>query len=122
MKSWGGPGIGVSVLPPSTLTDIVCIPLKSIVQSEMSQNLRKRSHFNKKCSILFTAITTTIFHSGTCYLGEWQVLESTQSRIDEGRGGGQVVSVLAFYSDKSSSNPAKAYSFFCKICVWKELK
>ena len=34
-----------------------------------------------------------------------------------GRGGGQVVSVLAFYSDDPSSNPADVYSFFCKICV-----
>ena len=30
-----------------------------------------------------------------------------------GRGGGQVVSVLAFYSDDPSSNPADAYGFFC---------
>ena len=37
-----------------------------------------------------------------------------------GRGGGQVVSVLAFASDDPSSNPANVYSFFCKICVWKE--
>ena len=29
----------------------------------------------------------------------------------EGRGGGQVVSVLAFYSDDLSSNPADTYSF-----------
>ena len=29
-----------------------------------------------------------------------------------GRGGGQVVSVLAFYSDDPSSNPADDYSFF----------
>ena len=28
-----------------------------------------------------------------------------------GRGGGQVVSVLAFYSNDPSSNPADAYSF-----------
>ena len=28
-----------------------------------------------------------------------------------GRGGGQVVSVLAFYSDDPSSNPAEACSF-----------
>ena len=34
-----------------------------------------------------------------------------------GRGGGQVVSVLAFYSNDPSSNPADAYSFFCRICV-----
>ena len=29
-----------------------------------------------------------------------------------GRGGGQVVSVLAIYSNDLSSNPAEAYSFF----------
>ena len=28
------------------------------------------------------------------------------------RGGGQVVSVIAFYSDDPSSNPADIYSFF----------
>ena len=39
-----------------------------------------------------------------------------------GRGGGQVVSVLDFYSDDPSSNPADVHSFFCKICVWKEQK
>ena len=35
-----------------------------------------------------------------------------------GRGGGQVVSMLDFYSDDPSSNPADVYSFFCKICVF----
>ena len=39
-----------------------------------------------------------------------------------GRGGGRVVSVLAFYSDDPSSNPTEAYGFFCKIWVWKERK
>ena len=39
-----------------------------------------------------------------------------------GRGGGQVVSVLAFYSIDPSSNPADVYSFFCKICIWKKQK
>ena len=34
-----------------------------------------------------------------------------------GRGGGQVVSVLAFHSDNLSSNPAEVCSFFCKICA-----
>ena len=29
-----------------------------------------------------------------------------------GRGGGQVVSVLAFHSNNPSLNPAEAYSFF----------
>ena len=37
----------------------------------------------------------------------------------EGRGCGQVVSVLAFYSDDPSSNPAEAYSFSCKIVFEK---
>ena len=31
--------------------------------------------------------------------------------------GGQVVSMLAFYSDNPSLNPADVFSFFCKICV-----
>ena len=30
---------------------------------------------------------------------------------------GQAVSVLAFQSNNPSSNPAEAYSLFCKICV-----
>ena len=36
-----------------------------------------------------------------------------------GRGGGQVVSVLAFYSDDPSSNPADAYSFSVQIVFEK---
>ena len=36
-----------------------------------------------------------------------------------GRGGGQVVSVLAFNSNDPSSNPAEAYSFFCNIVFEK---
>ena len=39
-----------------------------------------------------------------------------------GGGGGQVVSMQATYSDDPSSNPADAYSFLCKICIWKEQK
>ena len=31
------------------------------------------------------------------------------------RGGGQVVSMLAFYSNDLSSNPADVNSFFCKF-------
>ena len=34
-----------------------------------------------------------------------------------GRGGGIVVSVLAFNSEDPSLNPAHANSFFSKICV-----
>ena len=39
-----------------------------------------------------------------------------------GRGCGQMVSMFAFYSDDTSSSPAKAYSFLCKFCVWKKRK
>ena len=35
--------------------------------------------------------------------------------------GGQVVSVLAFYSDNHSSNPAAAYSFSVKLCLKERL-
>ena len=38
-----------------------------------------------------------------------------------GRGGGQVVSVLAFYSDDLSSNPAEVCSFSVKL-LWKRTK
>ena len=34
-----------------------------------------------------------------------------------GRGGGEVVSVLAFYSDDPSSNPAKVYKFSVKLLL-----
>ena len=38
-----------------------------------------------------------------------------------GRGGGQVVSVLALYFDNPSANPAEAFSFFCStVCEKKE--
>ena len=36
-----------------------------------------------------------------------------------GSGGGQVVSVLAFYSNDPISNPAKAYSFLVKFVFEK---
>ena len=35
-----------------------------------------------------------------------------QTFVEWGRGGGQVVSMLAYYSDVPSSNPADAYRFF----------
>ena len=34
-----------------------------------------------------------------------------------GRGGGQVVSVLAFYSDDPSSNPTEVYKFSVKLLL-----
>ena len=41
------------------------------------------------------------------------------SNFDKGRGGGLVVSVLAFYSNDPSLIPAEVYNFFCKIVVEK---
>ena len=38
---------------------------------------------------------------------------------DLGRGGGQVVSVLTFYFDDPSSNPAEAYIFYVKAVLKK---
>ena len=37
--------------------------------------------------------------------------------ITLGRGDGYVVSVLTFYSDDPSSNPAEAYSLSVKLCL-----
>ena len=45
-----------------------------------------------------------------------------RNREKLGRGGGQVVSVLDFYSNDPSSNPAYVSRFLCEICVWKERK
>ena len=50
-----------------------------------------------------------------------QSVDTSKSFI-QGRGGGQVVTVLAFYSNDPSSNPAEAYSFSVKFCFWKERK
>ena len=36
-----------------------------------------------------------------------------------GRGGAQVVTVVAFFSDDPSSNPPEAFSFFCNIVFEK---
>ena len=40
-----------------------------------------------------------------------------QHTLSWGSGGGQVVGMLVFYSDKLSSYPIVAYIFFCLICV-----
>ena len=37
--------------------------------------------------------------------------------VKQGCGGGQVVSVLAFYSDDPSSNPAEVYNFSVKLLL-----
>ena len=50
------------------------------------------------------------------YLG--QILWSTfKVQLKRGRSGGQVVSVLAFYSDKPSSNPAEVNNCFVKLLL-----
>ena len=49
-------------------------------------------------------------------------LGETIKKVWKGRGGGQVVSVLASYSDDLISNPTEVYSFFCKFFVWNERK
>ena len=41
-----------------------------------------------------------------------QIIEQRNNKL--GRGGAQVVSVFAFFSDNQSSNPAEAYSFSVK--------
>ena len=45
------------------------------------------------------------------------VLAITKVLFKSGRGGGQVVSVLAFYSDDPSLNPAEVYNFSVKLLL-----
>ena len=47
------------------------------------------------------------------------ITENINLKSCRGRGGGQVVSVLAFYSDDPSLNPADAYSFSVQIVFEK---
>ena len=57
------------------------------------------------------------------YIGSkarWQRVGIQKLKL--GRGGDQVVSVHAFYSDDPSSNPADAYSFSVKIVFEKDRK
>ena len=46
-----------------------------------------------------------------------QLLLSSVINLMLGRGGGQVVSMLAFYSDDPSSNPAEVYNFSVKLLL-----
>ena len=57
---------------------------------------------------------------GVLFIREKQegFFRKTESKFTIGcGGGGQGVSVLAFYYNDTSLNPAEAYSFVCKICV-----
>ena len=57
----------------------------------------------------------------------WEIKEKTSKLlhlhhcqiiiVTFGHGGGQVVSMLAFYSDDPSLNPAEAYSFSETLCL-----
>ena len=45
-----------------------------------------------------------------------------KKKTSVGRGGGQVASVLAFYSNNPSSNPAEVYSFPENLCLKRRKK
>ena len=49
------------------------------------------------------------------YLIEWN--KTTKNELGLGRGGGQVVSMLAYYSDDPTSIPAEAYIFSVKLLL-----
>ena len=56
------------------------------------------------------------------WAGRWYWLSSdltSKTNWRVGRGVGQVVSMLAFYSNDLSSNPAEVYNFFCTIDIEK---
>ena len=94
-----------------------------------SQDWTKQGHlmlaFTKQSCRIQTSRTGDQWYSDsstTFNCSFWPIILVTKFAII-GCGGGQVVSVLTFYlSDDPSSNPADIYSFFCKICVWKERK
>ena len=52
------------------------------------------------------------------FLSQSQWNRNQRVKFFKGRGGGQVVSVLAFSNDQSS-NPADVYCFFCKFVFEK---
>ena len=57
--------------------------------------------------------------NGQRLVSSWCPFEKnvTKTLFYPGRGGGQVVSVLAFYSDDPSSNPAEVYNFSVKLLL-----
>ena len=69
----------------------------------------------------FLLVTLVLWHISINRLLKLGKILSKQ-HCKQGWGGGQVVSMLAIYSDNPSSNPTDAYSFFCKIYVWKDRK
>ena len=89
---------------------IICS--SSDTSGQRSRNL-SYSRFNKWYLIWLTTIPDGRF-AISISMWEMRVVKIRHLGID----GGQVVSMLAFYSDNLISNPAAACSFFCKICVW----
>ena len=47
----------------------------------------------------------------------YRIYKINKQTVPNGSGGGQVVSVLAFYSDDPSLNPAEVYSFYSVNCL-----
>ena len=58
-------------------------------------------------------------HLRTITKCKWKTVKISRLRVLVQQGGGQVVSVLAFYSDDPISNPAEAYSFSVKFVLQK---
>ena len=72
-----------------------------------------------RLSDLSTLTTSTTNYVSFLFL--FNLLSFSTHKMGSG-GGGLVVSMLAFYSDDLSSNPAEAYSFFCNKVVRKYRK
>ena len=115
----------------------VDVDLKTVTSSRHRKiKLGKfKTHQLESCTLSFLSLSSlsSLFLSVDLFLVEsWSSLLQGDEQLDwpnsetniefGGRGGGQVVSVLAFYSNDPSSNPADASSFFCKNCIWKERK
>ena len=47
-------------------------------------------------------------------------MDHLKKQLAQGRGGGQVDSMLAFYSEDLSLNPARAYNFFGRFLFEKK--
>ena len=87
----------------------------------MWQNLimDKTPQSELRLSDLSTLTTSTTNYVSFLFL--FNLLSFSTHKMGSG-GGGLVVSMLAFYSDDLSSNPAEAYSYFCNKVVRKDRK
>ena len=89
----------------------------------MWQNLimDKTPQSELRLSDLSTLTTSTTNYVSFCFFLICCLFQPTH-KMGSGGGGGLVVSMLAFYSDDLSSNPAEAYSYFCNKVVRKDRK